>query len=256
MKENALQQVESLPVASESAALMQVISRAASDPSYDIDKMERLFKMHEAIIARDAEKQFNIAMAEVQAKIRRVAPDLHNSQTKSNYASYAALDRVLRPIYTDAGFALSFGTGEAPQDYVLVICHVTNSGHTRKYQIPMPADGKGAKGGDVMTKTHATGSATQYGMRYLLKMIFNVAIGIDIDDDGNGADEVEAITADQEIVLNDLLAETKKDKEKFLQWFKVNNLQSLPAKRYKEAMLMLNERKRKIEEKAAKNDPS
>lgn len=215
MNEKALQQVERLPVVSESAALMQVISRAASDPAYDIDKMERLFKMHEAIIARDAEKQFNIAMAEVQAKIRRVAPDLHNSQTKSNYASYAALDRVLRPIYTDAGFALSFGTGEAPQDYVLVICHVTNSGHTRKYQIPMPADGKGAKGGDVMTKTHATGSATQYGMRYLLKMIFNVAIGIDVDDDGNrasGDGMSESVLADFESAIDALVDKPSAEK--------------------------------------------
>ena len=208
MKENALQQVERLPVVSESAALMQVISRAASDPAYDIDKMERLFKMHEAIVARDAEKQFNVAMAEVQAKIRRVAPDLHNKQTNSNYASYAALDRVLRPIYTDAGFALSFGTGEPMQDVVMVICYVTNSGHTRKYQIPMPADGKGAKGGDVMTKTHATGSATQYGMRYLLKMIFNVAIGVDIDDDGNrasGDGMDESVFADFESAIEALV---------------------------------------------------
>lgn len=54
----------------------------------------------------------------------------------------------------------------------------------KPYQIDMPADGKGAKGGDVMTKTHATGAAASYGMRYLLKMIFNVAIGEE-DRDGN-----------------------------------------------------------------------
>ena len=184
------QEQDTLPVVtSDSAALMQVISRAASDPAYDIDKMERLFKMHQEIVARDAEREFNTAMAGVQAKSRRVAADLHNPQTHSNYASYAALDRALRPLYTEAGFALSFGTGDPAPDSVQVICHVTHSaGHTRKYQIQMPADGKGAKGGDVMTKTHATGSATQYGMRYLLKMIFNVAIGIDLDDDdGNKA---------------------------------------------------------------------
>ena len=37
-----------------------------------------------------------------------------------------------------------------------------------------------------MTKTHAFGSGTSYGMRYLLKMIFNIAIGEE-DDDGNAA---------------------------------------------------------------------
>jgi hypothetical protein len=68
-----------------------------------------------------------------------------------------------------------------------VICRVSHqNGHSRTYQIDMPADGKGAKGGDVMTKTHATGSAVSYGMRYLLKMIFNIAVS-DKDDDGNAA---------------------------------------------------------------------
>ena len=62
------------------------------------------------------------------------------------------------------------------------VSHV--GGHTRRYEAAMPADGKGAKGGDVMTKTHAFGAATSYGMRYLLKMIFNVAIG-EYDLDGN-----------------------------------------------------------------------
>ena len=52
----------------------------------------------------------------------------------------------------------------------------------------MPADGKGAKGGEVMTKTHAMGAATAYGMRYLLKMIWNVAVGED-DTDGNSGSQ-------------------------------------------------------------------
>lgn len=68
---------------------------------------------------------------------------------------------------------------------VRVLCYVAHAqGHSRTYHIDMPADGKGAKGGDVMTKTHAVGAGASYGMRYLLKMIFNVAVGED-DADGN-----------------------------------------------------------------------
>jgi hypothetical protein len=55
----------------------------------------------------------------------------------------------------------------------------------------MPTDGKGAKGGDVMTKTHAAGAGMQYGMRYLLKGIFNVAIGEE-DKDGNDPPKLPA----------------------------------------------------------------
>jgi hypothetical protein len=116
-----------------------------------------------------------------------IATDSNNPSTKSRYASYFALDKSLRPIYARHGFALSFGTGEIPQEnYIRVLCYVSHSaGFTRTYHVDMPADGKGAKGGDVMTKTHAVGSGMTYGQRYLLKMIFNIAIGS--DDDGNAA---------------------------------------------------------------------
>jgi hypothetical protein len=50
------------------------------------------------------------------------------------------------------------------------------------HRIDMPADGKGAKGGDVMTKTHAMGAAASYGQRYLLKLIFNIAVVVSFDD--------------------------------------------------------------------------
>ncbi len=175
---------------SEGATLLSIISRAAADPNTDVEKMERLMAMHREMQSQAAEQAFNEAMARVQSNMRRVGTDKRNSQTNSDYATYGKLDRYLRPLYSAEGFALSFGTDATEQaDIVRVTCHVTHqAGHTRKYLIDMPSDGKGAKGNDVMTKTHATGSATQYGMRYLLKMIFNVAIGNDPDDDdGNGA---------------------------------------------------------------------
>jgi hypothetical protein len=150
-----------------------------------IDVIERLAALQEKALNRQDEIDFATAMSAAQAEMVRVAPDLTNTQTSSKYASYAALDRVVRPVYTKHGFSLSFGTEPAPRDNaVLAICYVSRGGYTRKYQILMPADGKGAKGGDVMTLTHATGAAASYGMRYLLKMIFNIAIGEE-DTDGN-----------------------------------------------------------------------
>lgn len=189
---NAVVKAEPVAVSGSNDApstMLAVISRAASDPTVDVEKMERLLAMHRDMRMQEAEAEFNDGMARVQAKMRRIATDKTNNQTHSNYATYGKLDRVLRPLYTEEGFALSFGTDESPVvEMVRVVCHVSHrAGFTRRYMIDMPADGKGAKGNDVMTKTHATGSATQYGMRYLLKMIFNVAIGEDEDDDGNAA---------------------------------------------------------------------
>lgn len=167
-------------------AILAVISRAASDPSVDVEKMERLMLMHERVLARNAEAAFNESMRAAQGELRQVATDANNSQTRSRYATYAALDAAARPVYTAHGFAISFDTGDAPRDdLVRVMAYVSHSaGHTRQYKADMPADGKGAKGGDVMTKTHAFGAGTSYGMRYLLKMIFNIAVG-EYDNDGN-----------------------------------------------------------------------
>lgn len=157
-----------------------------------IDVIERLAALQTAAMARDAEVQFNDALNLVQGELRPIAADLENPQTKSRYASYAGLDRVIRPIYVKHGFSLSFDSAEHPrEDMMRVICYVAHrAGHTRRHQVDIPADGKGAKGGDVMTKTHAAGAAMSYGMRYLLKAIFNVAIGED-DRDGNGLSDLD-----------------------------------------------------------------
>lgn len=173
--------------------MLEVIARAASDPTVDIEKLERLLALKERMDQQQAEGEFNAAMSRVQAQMGRIGTDKANKQTNSEYATYGKLDKVLRPLYTAEGFGLSFGTDPLEvESMVRVTCHVTKGSYTRKYLIDMPSDGKGAKGNDVMTKTHATGSATQYGMRYLLKMIFNVAIG-DEDDDGNAADGLDSV---------------------------------------------------------------
>jgi hypothetical protein len=166
--------------------LAAMFERLAANPDIPVDKMQAVMDMQRTILADRAKVAFNAAMAAAQKAMRPVAADATNPQTRSRYASYAQLDVKIRPIYADHGFALSFDTAEAPvAETVRVVCLVSHAeGHERTYKVDMPADGKGAKGGDVMTKTHAAGAAMSYGMRYLLKMIFNIAVGED-DTDGN-----------------------------------------------------------------------
>lgn len=210
----------------ESAALMQVISRAATDPSFDIGKMERLMQMHQQIQAQKALEAFSAAMSAAQAEMAPISTDALNPQTKSRYASYAQLDRALRPIYTKHGFALSFNEGETDKPaHVRVLCRVSHSaGHVEPYKKDMPADGKGAKGGDVMTLTHATGAAQSYGMRYLLKGIFNVAVG---EEDKDGNQEEPSIGPGQLAMLEQLIAEVKADVPKLCRMLKIETLSDI-----------------------------
>lgn len=178
--------------AAEGSALVHMIERVARDPSIDLSRLEKLMEMHERVVLRNAEVAFNAGMAAAQAEIQRVAPDKMNTQTRSNYVSYAAMDAIIRPVYSRLGFAISFGTEDSPsQGCIRIVCDVSCEGHVKRYHIDMPADGKGARGNDVMTRTHATGSAVTYGRRYLLGMIFNVAVGLP-DDDGNAASKTTA----------------------------------------------------------------
>ncbi len=191
-------------VQADAGSIMAVISRAASDPNTDVEKLTRLVDLYDRISARSAEQIYSEAMNATQEEMRPVAADAHNPQTKSKYASYAALDRALRPIYAKHGFSLSFTTADgAPPDHVRVVCKVSHrDGHKEFPHLDMPADGKGAKGGDVMTKTHAIGAAVTYGKRYLLGMIFNIAVGEDDDGNSNGGKALSQAAQDAIAEIN------------------------------------------------------
>lgn len=225
---------------SETAAVISMIERAARDPAVDLTKIERLMEMRERIELKAAEREFNVAMASAQSEMRPVSADAHNPQTKSKYATYAKLDSALRPIYTKHGFSLSFDEDESPKaEHIRVLCYVSHiAGFTRTYRKDMPADGKGAKGGDVMTKTHATGAAASYGARYLLKGIFNVAVGED-DRDGNPPAEERFISDEQVMELRDLIASVDAQEGFFLKIMKVESLGAIYASRFKDAVTLI-----------------
>lgn len=214
------------PAPPQDVSPLGIVARAASDPNVDADKMERLYALMERQQAQQAEVAFNDAMSAAQGKMGRISADATNPQTRSKYATYGKLDKALRPIYSQHGFSLSFDSTDSPkEDHARFLCYCSHAaGHTRTYRIDIPVDGKGAKGNDVMTKTHAVGSGASYGMRYLLKMIFNVAVGED-DDDGNGANGKPPSEE-----------ETKAEK-----WVTVANKVATPDEYLKERAAMMND---------------
>jgi hypothetical protein len=171
----------------ETPRLLAAIGEAAMNPAVDVGKMQQLLDMHRQMQAHQAEQEFARAMNAAQGEMTRVSVDATNDHTGSSYVTYGKLDSVLRPIYVKHGFSLSFDTQESEDKAtVRCLCYVSHTaGHTRTYRAYVPSDGKGPGGKPMMTSTHAFGSGTSYGMRYLIKMIFNVAVG-EQDNDGNG----------------------------------------------------------------------
>jgi hypothetical protein len=162
-----------------------VIVRAAQDPNFDMDKLERLVELQENLRRDFANQDFNESMSAAQGEMSPISANANNPQTRSRYATYDQVDRECRPIYTKHGFAISYDTEEISETRIRVIGLVSHGSIVRRHQITMPIVTQGIRGGDMMTLTHATQSAVTYGKRALLGMIFNLAI--DRDDDGNRA---------------------------------------------------------------------
>lgn len=232
--------------ASETAAIFSMIERVAADPSVSVERVEQLFGLYQRMQADRAQKAFAAALVDAQKDMAPVAKDAGNSQTKSRYATYDALDRALRPIYTNHGFAVSFNTEQsAIENHVRIIGTVIHQdGHERTYTVDMPCDGKGAKGGDVMTKTHAMASAITYGRRYLLASAFNIAT-TERDDDGNAAGNAapkERITEAQAKDLAALAERANIDLQIIREHFKVQELTDLTPAQLKTALAKVNKK--------------
>lgn len=160
-----------------------------------IDVIERLAALQKDQMDREAKNDFNASMEAAQNEISHVVPDAKNTETGGKYATFPALNRALRPVYLKHGFSLTFTGAESTKpDEIVIVCECAHKGGwTKQYMLPMPCDGKGAKGDGVMSKSHATLAATSYGRSGLLKMIFNIAISEDDPITTNG-ELAEAIT--------------------------------------------------------------
>jgi len=168
--------------------IIQVIEKAAYDPDIDVGKMERLLAMHERITEKQAIQAFDASMIECQKAMPTIEASADNRQTNSKYAKYENINKVIKPVYTEHGFDVSFSMGESTiPNYIRVIGNVSHvGGHSKPFYIDLPPDGSGIKGNTNKTEVHATASTVSYAKRYLVTMIFNLTIGGE-DDDANSA---------------------------------------------------------------------
>jgi len=187
----AKQEVAKVSENGEGSTILAMIDRVMAMPDVPMEKITQLVELQQKAQTEAARKAFLRDFALAQAEMSPIAKDARNPETKSKYATRTALDAAMRPVYTKYGFAFSWNTGlgdgsPLSPDCVRVLGTLSHrDGHERPMQIDMPCDGKGPKGGAVMSRTHATGSALSYGERYLQAGAFNIVFAE--DDDGNKA---------------------------------------------------------------------
>lgn len=171
----AIQPTAPMVAQPEAISLLSVISRAASDPSCDIDKMERLMQMHERMQAKKAEAEFSADLSVMQNKLPSIG-ERGDAQGRYKFALWEDINAAIKPVLTEFGFALSFRTDFTDGIAVTgVLSH--RSGHREQTTIKLPADPSGNK-----NAVQAVASSVSYGKRYTAGALLNLTSHGEDDD--------------------------------------------------------------------------
>ncbi len=184
------------------SSILAVISRAATDPTCDIDKLERLMAMHERMQARDAEAEFNAAMAAMQSDIPSIAERgaiVVNGQKRSDYATFEDINDVIKPIMQAHGFAITFKVENTPGGMSVTGILMHRAGHRESTTMLLPLDTSGSK-----NAVQAVGSSTSNGKRYVMSALLNLTTRGE-DDDGHAAVPTANVTSVQAAGISALL---------------------------------------------------
>jgi hypothetical protein len=198
-------------------SLLNFVARAVKDPTIDVAKLESLLRMQREIVADDARLQFNRAMSAAQGEMQPVLRNARNDQTNSRYANLEAVDAAIRPIYARHGFCLEFNSEPLDGPNVRIVCEVSHvGGHSKKYCLEAALDTAGPKGTGNKTPVQGLGSSVSYLRRYLMMMVFNIALTNE-DNDGNRTRPAAGrISLEQLAELSDLMRRTRTEEPRFL----------------------------------------
>lgn len=224
-----------VPISNDSN-IMAVISRAAADPTCDIDKLERLMAMHERMLARDAEAEFNAAMAAMQSDIPSIAERgaiVVNGQKRSDYATFEDINDVIKPIMQTHGFAITFKVENIAQGLSVTGILMHRAGHRESTTMLLPLDTSGSK-----NAVQAVGSSTSYGKRYVMSALLNLTTRGE-DDDGHAAVPTANVTSVQASGITALLSRCT---EKTQEWFvgEYGSVECVPKGRHDILVAQLN----------------
>ena len=173
-------------------------------------------------------------------------PKLSKGDRDSRFAKTEQICKVLDPVLVEEGFTWSFSDQDSTlPGHVKVVMLLRHGGHAEHHAYNSPAwDGKGARGGAVMTPLQASGAMRTYAERRLRMGVFGLHL---VDDDNDGADppRTEPISEDQAHDMRVLIeGKWSADRQpvvirRLLAILQVSTIEEIPVGRYVEGMSML-----------------
>lgn len=234
--------VESTPpaVASETAAIMSMIERMATDASISIERVEHTFAFYQRVQADRAKSSFNAALADLQSNL----PAVERRGTGHNFKKYARFEdfaAAIRPKLKEHGFSLTHRIEQPTLDRVVITAVLAHrGGHDERTSLNLPMDVSGGK-----TAVHAMASSVSYGKRYTGFAILGIA-SEDEDDDGKAAGAGETISEEQFDELSKMMEDFESEQlEGFCKYFKVAAIDQLPKAAFDRAKAAISKSKAK-----------
>jgi len=218
----------------------QVIQLAITQGA-DIDRLEKLLELQERYEANEAKKAYHKAMASFKANPPSIFKDRHvrfqtaKGVTEYDHATLANVCRTINSELSKYGLSASWKTFQDEQ-LVSVTCCITHElGHQERTTLSAGRDESGGK-----NAIQALGSTVSYLERYTLLSITGLATD---DMDNDGGDIRETITPEQVANIEALMQEVGADLNRFLEYYKIEDLADIPAEKYERVIKDI-ERKR------------
>lgn len=227
-----------VPVQQQSALspMVQAVMSGQMTP----EQLQQLLDVQKNYEKNEAEKAFNMAVAEFKKNPPNVIKDKENKQFGSRYASKDSLVNTVNAAMSPFGLNARW-IPDQKDGQVGVTCKLTHAqGHCETATLWAPPDKSGSKNPIQEIKSTLT---------YLEIATYEAVTGIAAsdagDDDGNGAGGPAYITDEQVANLECLISEVEADKALFLKYMKVSGLTIIPANQYDRAVRALEAKRAK-----------
>jgi hypothetical protein len=247
-----------MPVAmqDDTAAVMALIARAASDPAFDVTKLEKLMDLRDRLAAGKAREAYAADFVQMKPHLPRVVSLHKNTQTNSRYAKLEDINAKIDPILAEYGFATSHKIVAQTDKQVTATVELWHrAGHVESTTLSMPLDDSGIAGKVNKTAPHAIASTIMYLRRVGECALLNISTGNDLDGNTDRQPDNSVITTEHAVDI-DTRARALGDKyhSKFLEWLGVTAANEIKESDYKKAAdaLAETEDKKKAKEQKAK----
>lgn len=217
------------------------MAQAALERGTDPEKLKELFALAKEFRADQAAEDFERALSEFQSScpaIEKTRPvNGRDGKLMYKFASLEDVEATVLPHLRKVGINYRFDCAVGDNGMLTVTCWLSKGVHKVASSMTIPSSSELR-----ISDQQRFGAALSYAKRFALCNALAVRIvGEDNDAqlDHVVGQEIQPITLDQVQTIEDLIAETKTDRAKFLAWAGVGSLQEMPKAKYAQAVSLL-----------------